>query len=149
MSHVLIRQLTGIRDEFEVARTSLNYLERGWDTLHTNTAFADIQKAQVRRTNANLEITYIARLFSEFEAILRSSRPLHSSTLPDRRSAYHLINQTASRLHIRADIRDQAHRVKEFRNHIVHQGSSAGMEISFSDALAALNRFLSWFPNLP
>lgn len=146
MSHTLIQRLTRIRDELDVARASLGYLEKSWPHRQSETEFEGFVFAQIQRTSANLEVTYIVRLFSTFEAILRDVLPLRSPGRQDKRSAYDLINRAVSKWHISAEICDEAHRIREFRNRIVHENKSVGAAIPFSDALASLNRFLAWLP---
>jgi len=101
------------------------------------------------RKRSNLEATYIVRLFTTFESMLRDFLPRPHPNQPDRRSAYDLINRAASRLQIPAVTKDEAQQVREYRNRAVHQGGTAVTALLFSDALAALNRFLSWLPNPP
>lgn len=103
----------------------------------------------VRRAVSNLEATYIVRLFTTFESMLRNFLPRPHPNQPDRRSAYDLINRTASRLRIPAAVRDEVQQVREYRNRAVHEGGTAVTAILLADALAALNRFLSWLPNPP
>lgn len=83
MSYILIQQMVRIREEFDVAKSTVDYLERSWASLHGEPAFKDLQLAQVRLTAMNIEATYIVRLFSAFEAILRDVLP---GKQPDRRS---------------------------------------------------------------
>ena len=93
-----------------------------------------------------MEATYIVRLFPIFESILREVLPVRSSSSPDRRSVYDLINRAASKWRISTAVRDEAHRIREFRNLTIHQNNAATIPLLFADALAGLNRFLSWLP---
>jgi len=108
--------------------------------------FRDLKFLQVREAAANIEVTYIVRLFSVFESILRDILPVRISGLPDRRSVYDLINRSASKWRIPAGIRDDAHNVREFRNLTVHQNNANAPLLLFADAIAALNRFLGRMP---
>lgn len=149
MSHVLIRRLAEVRGEYEVTKASTEYLQSEWPRLHSHPPFENLELKEVRRAVSNLEATYIVRLFTTFESMLRDSLPRTHPNQPDRRSAFDLINRTASRLHIPAVVRDEAQQVREYRNQAVHQGGTAVTALLFADALAALNRFLSWLPNPP
>lgn len=102
--------------------------------------------SEVRRASANLEATYIIRLFSTFESVLREVLPPRSLDTPDRRGAYELINRAASKWRVSAAVRGKAHSIREFRNAEVHQSGMDKQDITFADALAGLNRFLSWLP---
>ena len=123
-----------------------DYLEEGWHHLHFDPYFSSLGLAEVRRASSTLEATYTVRLFSVFEAILRDFLPLRHPAQVDRRSVHDLINRTASRLHIPANIRDGAHQVREFRNQAVHQNQTLPSRLTFADAVAFLNRFLAWLP---
>lgn len=149
MSHVLIRRLAGVKRELEVARICAEYLQSGWSRLHSSPPFENLALKEVRRTVSNLEATYIVRLFTTFESMLRDFLPLRHPGQPDRRSAFNLINLAASRQHIPAPLRDQAQQVREYRNQAVHEGSTTSTPLLFGDALASLNQFLSWLPNPP
>lgn len=149
MSYVLISRLAEVRGEYEVTKASTEYLQSEWPRLHSHPPFEDLAMTEVRRAVSNLETTYIVRLFTTFESMLRDFLPLRHLNQPDRRSAYDLINRTASRLQIPAVTKDEAQQVREYRNRAVHQGGTAVTALLFSDALAALNRFLSWLPNPP
>jgi len=149
VSHVLISRLAAVRGEYEVAKASIEYLQSEWPRLHSHPPFDDLRMVEVRRAASNLEATYIVRLFTAFEAMLRDFLPRLHPNQPDRRSAYDLIDRTASRLHIPAVVRDEAHQVRQYRNQAVHAGGMAMTALLFADALAALNRFLSWLPNPP
>ena len=147
MSHLHIQQLAFIKGEFNVAQASVEYTEREWPRLRWEQNFTQVEFPQVRQATANIETTYIVRLFSVFEGILRAILPVRTSSNPDRRSVYDLINRAASKWRISAAVRDEAHRIREFRNLTVHQNSSAASPIAFTDALAGLNRFLAWLPD--
>jgi len=149
VSYVLINRLAEVRDEYEVTKASTEHLQSEWPRLHSRPPFEDLELKEVRRAVSNLEATYIVRLFTTFESMLRDFLPRPHPNQPDRRSAYDLINRAASRLQIPAVTRDEAQQVREYRNRAVHQGGTAVTALLFSDALAALNRFLSWLPNPP
>lgn len=149
MNDVLIRRLAEVKGEFEVARASTEYLRSEWSRLHSQPSFERLAMTDVRRAVSNLEATYIVRLFTTFESMLRNFLPRPHPNQPDRRSAYDLINRTASRLRIPAAVRDEVQQVREYRNRAVHEGGTAVTAILLADALAALNRFLSWLPNPP
>ena len=146
MSHILIQQMVRIREELDVAKSTVDYLERLWPSLHDELAFEALQLAQVRMTALNLESTYIVRLFSAFEAVLRNVLP---GKQPDRRSAYNLISKAASKWHIPSSIVTKVDGIREFRNRYVHHAETDSSSITFSEALAALNHFLSRLPDPP
>ena len=146
MSHLQIQQLILIKGEYQAAQASVNYTEREWSRLRWEQNFSRIEFRQVRQATANVEATYIVRLFSVFEGILRAVLPVRVASSPDRRSVYDLINRCASKWRIPTLLRDEVHRIREFRNQAVHQ-SDAAAPLLFADALAGLNRFLAWLPD--
>ncbi len=147
MSYILIQRLIAVRDEYNVARASVAYLKRLWPQLLTEADFRDLDLLQIKQAFANLEVTYTVRLFSTFEAVLRDSLPRRSVNSPDRRSAYDLINRSASKWRIAGSIKDDAHRVREIRNLFVHRNELVYPVVLFSEALAILSRFLAWLPD--
>jgi len=147
LSYTLIQRLTLIRDEYDAAQASVTYAKRVWSQIQTEAEFDKLKFFQVRQASTYLEATYTVRLFSTFEAVLRDVLHLHSLTKADRRSAYDLINRSASKWRIASSVRDEAHRVREFRNIFVHRNEIAYPALSFTEALGLLNRFLAWLPN--
>ena len=146
MSYILIQRLTKIRDEFEAARAAIDYLVEHWNRIDRELGSGNLEFFKVRRASANLEATYVIRLFSAFEGALREILPSRSLLVSDRRGAYELINRAASRWRVSATVKDNAHLVREFRNAEVHQSIVTEQDMTFMEALAGLNRFLSWAP---
>ena len=146
MSYLQVQQLVRVKSELEVAQAAVDYLERTWARLREEPEFRNIEFPQVRLASASLEATYIVRLFSVFEGILREALPIRILSSPDRRNVYDSINRAASRWRISAAVRDEVHQVRAFRNLTVHQSSAEASTLLFADALAGLNRFLAWLP---
>ena len=115
--------------------------------MQAEAEFENLKLFQVRQASTNLEATYIIRLFSTFEAVLREVLPQHSLNKVDKRSAYDLINRSASKWRIASSVRDEAHQVREFRNVFVHRNEVALPALSFAEALSRLNRFFAWLPD--
>ena len=147
MSYILIQRLTLIRDEHDAAQASVSYIKRVWSQMQIEPEFNTLNFYQLQQASTYLEATYIVRLFSTFEAVLREALPLHPLNKVDKRSAYDLINRSASKWHLASPVRDEAHRVREFRNVFVHRNEIALPVLSFLEALGILNRFLAWLPN--
>ena len=146
MSYLQVQRLILIKGEFEAAQFSVNYVKREWSRLHWEQGFDKVEFPQVREASTNIEVTYIVRLFSVFESILRDALPVRIPGSLDRRSVYDLINRSASKWRISAVVRDEAHRIREFRNLAVHQNRTIDSSVLFDDASAVLNRFLVWLP---
>lgn len=138
-----------MRAEFEATRLATSHLERTW------TGLADIQRrgtveiAHVREAARNLEMTYIIRLFSEFEGLLYRHLVARHPGLRIPRTAEALLNRVALRERIPDPIREAAQAVREYRNSLVHQKSEPAPEVTLQNANAALNRFLRLLPDAP
>ena len=146
MSHEHIRKLAQVDDEYEAAQVSVTYAKEHWARLHFAEAFASVTLGKLKQASEGIEATYTIRLFSAFEAILRDYLPRRSPATPDRRSAYDLINKTASSLRIPNSIRNGVQLVREFRNSTVHKSGTQSDALTFDDARALLNKFLAWLP---
>src|SRR5438445_367887 len=80
------------------ARGALEYVERTWPELTRTPELLATDLSHVREAREKVEATYVIRLFSQFEAILRDHlagiRP--GMRVPEK--AEHLVNRVASRL---------------------------------------------------
>ena len=103
--------------------------------------------ALLSRAEGSLETAYIARLFSEFEGILRQYLQVND---PRRRSVpkniYDVINRAASIWRVPDDIRDAVQEARKYRNSVVHPDGTTRAAIPFSDARSILSKFLARFP---
>lgn len=147
MSYILVQKLTLIRDEYDAAQACVSYAKHQWSQIQSEAEFSNLNFFEVRQASTYLEATYVVRLFSTFEAVLREALPLHSANKVDERSAYDLINRSASKWRIASLARDEAHRVRGFRNVFVHRSEIVAPAFSFTEALGMLNRFFAWLPN--
>jgi hypothetical protein len=97
----------------------------------------------IKECNADLEPTYLIRIYSEFEVTLRDywKRRLGKRTQP---KAEVLMNRIASHQHMRTDILGNAHAVRDFRNSLVHGG--AAKPVTIDEAKKYLCQFLSDLP---
>lgn len=90
----------------------------------------------------NLEGTFLIRLFSEFEAALKSYLRYKSRKVPDK--AEHLINRVRSTARIDADVTMQVHEVRRHRNTLVHDAAGGTKQVALEVARSHLCRFLCW-----
>ncbi len=146
MSYRHIQQLARIQDEFEAAHLSLDYSVQNWASLHRLPEFGNASLVQMKYGAENLEMTYIIRLFSAFEVLLRIHFVLRSAGRPDRRSAYDLINMAASKYRIQTNVGADVQRVREYRNQAVHLSEVHQEEMTFDMTRSSLNKFLMWLP---
>ena len=103
--------------------------------------------ATLNRAEGSLETAYIARLFSEFEGILRQYLKAND---PRRRlvprNMYDVINRVASVWRIPNGTRDDVQEAREYCNSVVHPDGTTRAAISFSDARSILSKFLARLP---
>lgn len=99
-----------------------------------------ITPRHIRDCREDLELTYLIRLFAVFEQSVRAywEDALKRQTHP---MVGELLNCVASRCHMQVAVLDNAHAVREFRNHLVH-GSPAA-PVTFSEARKYLCIYLS------
>lgn len=105
----------------------------------------NLKRLDVNRASERLEGTYIIRLFSEFEAVLKTIlRERKIQKIP--RDAKPLINRVASYFKFAGPILDNAHVVREYRNKLVHNlvhGIPDDQRITIRTVTSHLCTFLS------
>ena len=149
MSYRHLQELASVRAEFEAVRLATSHLELTWTRLTDILRRGTVEIAHVREAARNLEMTYIIRLFSDFEGLLYRHLVARHPRLRIPRTAEALLNRVALRERIPDPIREAAHAVREYRNSRVHQKSEPAREMTLQNANAALNRFLACLPDLP
>ena len=69
-----------VEDEYRAARFALNELSTALEQQSGLLRKGGLVRAHLRKAHANLEGTYLVRLFASFEAALRNMKPLTIST---------------------------------------------------------------------
>jgi hypothetical protein len=150
VSYLHIQQLRPILDEFAAARAAVVYMERAWHQVRDAPEASGIGLAQVREAVQSVENTYFIRLFSQFEGLLYEHLVVSQPGRKPPMTARSLIDRVASRERVPDRVREEAHRVREFRNSVVHRAArSGGVPVavrSFRQALSVLNQFLACLP---
>jgi len=105
-----------------------------------------ILEGQVRRpdiatASMHLEGTYIVRVFSEFETALQHFIRAFHIRKPTGAEA--LVNRVRDRGHIPQADTDAVHRVREYRNVLVHERSKPVTPVTIREATRFLCTFLS------
>ena len=80
-----------------------------------------VERPDITKASENLEGTYIVRIFSEFETALQHF--IRAFNIPKPRSTEALVNRVRDRGHIPQDVADAVHRVRDYRNVLVHERS--------------------------
>ena len=98
-----------------------------------------------------LESTYMIRIWAEFETALRSFRRHMTGDPDDRIRTENLIDWTAGLGQgraISADVRDDVHEVREYRNFLVHERDDQGppAAVAIDVARRRLNIYLQKLP---
>jgi hypothetical protein len=107
-----------IAREYRVTRLATDHLLRSLQTGALNLE-GDLKILDINRASERLEGTYIASLFSEFErGLKRFLRAQKLIRIP--RYAEPLINRVAARVGIAGDILQNVHKVRRYRNKLVH-----------------------------
>ena len=109
--------------------------------LPKNTTF---RVRDILECHEDLEHTYLIRIFTVFE---RTIRQHYVEQIVRRNRHPHVkfvLDRVASNCYVRSDVHERAHKVREFRNSLVHGGAT--IALTFSEARSYLCTFLS---NLP
>lgn len=100
-----------------------------------------VRRPDITTASLHLEGTYIVRLFSEFETALH--RFMHAFHLRRPRATSSLINRVQDRGRIPQVDADAVHRVREYRNVLVHERSEPVEPVTIREATRFLCTFLS------
>ncbi len=106
--------------------------------LQENLSHGDIVAAA-----KNLEGTYFVRLFAEFEAGVRQYWDAYWATNP---RTVDLLDGLAARRRIADPLRLAAHRVRQYRNGLVHEREEQTEVVPIADARHYLCHFFSFLP---
>jgi hypothetical protein len=97
----------------------------------------------------SLEITYLVRLWAEFETALLSYYRFLEGQPEARIRALDLVNTLAAVRRGRAvagAVRDAVHEVREYRNSLVHERTEPALPVGLVGARRRLNTFLAKLP---
>lgn len=125
-----------LTEVLRATRENLNFLQ----SAHKS----GVSESELRRCANNLETTFILRLFSEFEAILRDFWT--ATVRPTRPGMKPLMDSIAARRNIIAAHLTAAHSIRDFRNDIIHE-NLRDLRFTFPDCARELGKYLSWLPD--
>ncbi len=140
------RRIKAVEREFKSTRLAVDRLQseatRDPAILNNAISLRDIGQASER-----LNGTYIVRLFAEFETGLRQFWLADRGTNPPTRTRALLVGIAATRK-IPPDQLDNAHKVREHRNNLIHERDEESDLVSVTDARHHLCHFFSFLsPN--
>ncbi|MBS0261244.1 MAG: hypothetical protein JSS02_04750 [Planctomycetes bacterium] len=134
--------------EFKAARLAVSRLK---EQVHADATIVSGEhevRERLSSADANLESTYIVRIFAAFEAALRSYDRFHFND-PDREtSAATMIDQLGAlkQLRVRDDIRVGVHRVRRIRNFWAHDSDMDPDPMLIDRVRGLLQTYLDKFP---
>jgi hypothetical protein len=136
-----------VRAELDAARFATTQILADWDqnfNLFNNAKRAGVTDSELRRCAENLEITFVLRLFSEYEAVLRDfwKNGVGKRTRPDMQP---LMESIGRRRRMNNDDLASAHEIREYRNEIIHENPRSP-RFHFSECSRALGKYLRWLP---
>jgi hypothetical protein len=141
------RKLDEVRDEFHAARFALGQTIRVFDDdplVHHTGLQHQITMHHLDSCAENLQITYLLRLFAEFEGILRDYW-LNGRNRPTSPTMTDLMNSIAAyRTMMNDDVQD-AHEVRDYRNDVMHEHLQ-DPRFDFQTCRSRLARFVRWLP---
>ena len=100
-----------------------------------------MKRPDITTAATHLEGTYIVRAFSEFETALQ--RFMRAFRIRKPGSTESLVNRVRDRGHISQPETDAVHRVRDYRNVLVHERSTAVAPVTIREATSFLCTFLS------
>ena len=139
-------RLSDVRGELDSAQFALSYTIRHVDTrldALQEAGRGGISQSELVRCRNKLEINYILRLFSEFEASVRSYWA--SEVRRTRPTMKILMDRVADRLRMSPSHLAAAHAIREYRNDVIHQNPGS-LAHTFGECARALGIYLNWLP---
>lgn len=123
---------------------------RNWQRHAIYQEVEQITPRDLVQAGQNLEVTYLIRLFAEFEGILKDHLATNHRriTVPARLTVNWLINRVVQveSLTIDPALRRKMDAVRDYRNSIAHRKRSPSPAVTLVVALSILNTFVAKLP---
>ncbi|HET6250620.1 MAG TPA: hypothetical protein VFE47_23230 [Tepidisphaeraceae bacterium] len=139
-----IGRVNNVVREHRTALVAIEILDRQLKLNPSLMASHDLSPSDFVRFRDNLEGTYFIRVFAEFESAFRDV--WNSTGRGTEPRTADLLDALTSRRTISSLVLQNAHRVRKYRNGLVHQDSADAEAISFAEAARDLLRFLAYMP---
>ncbi len=137
-------RIKAIEREYSAAQLALDRL-RSAIAADPTILMGDIRARDIRHASELLEGTYIIRLFAEFETALRLFWPAARTSDPPSRTR-DLLDGVAATRRVPNDMLLNAHKVREYRNSLVHERDDPILPISIAETRSHLCKFLGRLP---
>ena len=135
-----------VQDEYRAAQFAIQTTRSvlGQDRVLRQAVALGINESLLTRCADTLESTFVLRLFSIFESVLRDywRHGVGRQTEPDMRP---LMSSIAARRKVSGSELAAAHQIREYRNDIVHENLRAA-SYRLADCSRALARFIARLP---
>jgi hypothetical protein len=141
-NHEWQSRIKAVEREYVAMRQAADRFQR--DAIDDPTILQEkLLHGEIVVASRNLEGTYIIRIFAEFESGARQYWGANWGTEP--RTA-DLLNALAARRGVPNRQRESAHRVREYRNSLVHEREDQPEVVPISEARHFLCHFFSFLP---
>jgi hypothetical protein len=134
-------RIKAVEREYDLARLAVDRLKQH-AMEHPELLAGDKRFRDINTLSDRLEGTYVVRLFSEFETALKHFLRAKRLKAPTR--AELLVNKVRDRIGISIDHANNVHKVRDYRNVLVHDRQELVDIISMRDSTRFLSTFLSW-----
>jgi len=132
--------------EFKAARFAVSRLKEQVNADANLVAGEHGVREHLSSADANLEGTYIVRIFAAFEAALRSYDRHHFNDPERETKASIMIDQLGALNQVRIAIRDGVHRVRRIRNYWAHDADEDPNPMPIDRVRGLLQAYLDRFP---
>lgn len=139
-----LERIRRVEREYQVAAVALGNLGRQLPADPSALAADELRQRDFLACRDNLEATYLIRLFAEFEAGLR--QVWQTLVRPTSPPAQILLDSIAARFYIPAVWLARVHKVRLYRNSLVHESDENIEKMSLVDARSQLCRYFSRLP---
>jgi hypothetical protein len=138
--HRLEEEVDSYRTVLKTVNVMIRLAESDPDYLGVN----ELELRTLRALPPELHDVYFARMFACFESDLRHYwRAMGRKTKPPTEP---LVAWVAARRQIPQQVVEAVQKVREFRNHLIHEQHEFRQPIPIDDALRSLRTYLSWLP---
>ena len=141
-----IERMKGVEREYQVATMAKEVLIEGLGQDTTMLTKKGLHQADLNSLQANLEATYLVRLFAEFETGLKDYWK-NGLTKNSRTGVRDIIESLSSRFKILDAAKTNAHAVRKYRNRLVHEEDADGEPVDLKNARGYLCRFFGFLPS--
>src|SRR5437588_7976763 len=140
-------RLASVREELQASTFAVGYVIRSAarDPTILDTGRQRVKLSQLRRCANHLSLTYVVRLFAEFETILRDYLAAARQGVRRRTSMETLMDRIAAIRTIPPNVRLAAHEVRQYRNAVLHHRAIFDA-VTFDQCKTKLSHFLSYLP---